>query len=593
MYIGSTDVTFQFKPSAIATAVILASVGLTGCGGGGGGGTTIVDPPPANSAPTDITLSANVVVENVAAAEVGTLTATDSNSGDTFTFSVNDDRFVIEGSTLRLANGTSLDYETDASVAISITVTDSGNASYSKEFTIDVTDVLEVTAPTTYAFESRFSSDSSVSYSGQIARHVLIAELFNYIGGQLQADVDNQVIASKADALAKMHSFYALSAEEYDLNAGDRALTISTTPGAQQTTLKQISSSHKDLTGKIAGNDTTGQHQDWSTAMAGWGAQGSTTPEAFAYHLMEQIANNVQTYINGSVRNDPNGNAINSLYVTETGIDLRQLLQKFLLGAVAFSQASDDYLDNTIEGKGLLADNTVADSDGTKPYTALEHAYDEGFGYFGAARNYNDYTDDEVAKKGGRDDWQGYHDTDGNGSIDLTAEYNFGNSTNASKRDRGTSANSNPTDFSKAAFDAFLMGRAIITDAAGTLDEMHMNGLLEQRDIILDNWEKSISATVVHYINETIADMAKLGNDDYNFATAAKHWAELKGFALNFQFNPYSPLSDEKFAELHTLIGDAPVVAIDGVEVYKAKLLEARALLQQAYDFDQENVEHW
>ena len=71
-------------------------------------------------------------------------------------------------------------------------------------------------------------------------------------------------------------------------------------------------------------------------------------------------------------------------------------------GAVGFSQGADDYLDDDTEGKGLLADHTAADEG--KPYTALEHAWDEGFGYFGGARNYLLYTDEEIAGEGGRDD---------------------------------------------------------------------------------------------------------------------------------------------------------------------------------------------
>ena len=39
---------------------------------------------------------------------------------------------------------------------------------------------------------------------------------------------------------------------------------------------------------------------------------------------------------------------IASVTVTETGLDLRQLIQKFLLMAVPFSQGTDDYLDDDV-----------------------------------------------------------------------------------------------------------------------------------------------------------------------------------------------------------------------------------------------------
>ena len=96
----------------------------------------------------------------------------------------------------------------------------------------------------------------------------------------------------------------------------------------------------------------------------------------------------------------------------------------------------DDYLDDDTEGKGLLADNTVAVEG--KPYTELEHQWDEGFGYWGGAVNYLDYTDDELASEDGRAEYvNGYNDHDGDGAIDLGSEINFGASVNAAKRDRG------------------------------------------------------------------------------------------------------------------------------------------------------------
>ena len=578
------------KRTLIATSVLIATLGLTGCGGGSSSSNpTPVDPPVTNSAPTDIALSNNEVSENMAAADIGELSATDSDSGDTFTYTVDDDRFAVSGNMLSLAADTALDYETDATVGINITVTDSGSATFTKAFTINVADVLE--PPMTYNFESQFSADSSVSYTGQIARHALIVDLFSYIGSNLRDDVLGEVITSRAEVIAKLHSYYLITPEEYDEIYGDRAILISTTPGAKQTTLKQISSSHKDLQGKIAGSDEVGQHKDWTTALVGWNEAGSITPDGLAQNLIEMIADNVQVYLNGDKRFDPFGNEITEFYLTEDGRDLNQLLQKFLHGAVSFSQATDDYLDDDTAGKGLQSDNTGAD--GEKAYTKLEHQFDEGYGYFGAARNYNEYTDDEVSAKGGRDDWQKYHDTDADGMIDLAAEYNFGNSTNASKRDRGTADKTNPTDFSKTVFDAFLMGRAIISDAGGALTDEQMAALQAQRDIIVLNWEKAISATVVHYINDSIADLDKIGTEDFSYSDLAKHWSEMKAFALNFQFNPRSPVTAEQFAQVHQLMGMAPVMNADGIEAYKASLIEARDILQAAYEFDAENVADW
>ena len=47
--------------------------------------------------------------------------------------------------------------------------------------------------------------------------------------------------------------------------------------------------------------------------------------------------------------------------------------------------------------------------------------------------------------------------------------------------------------------------------------------------------EKVIAATVVHYINDTLADMAQIGTSDYRQKDHNKHWAEMKGDAIVLQ----------------------------------------------------------
>jgi len=295
----------------------------------------------------------------------------------------------------------------------------------------------------------------------------------------------------------------------------------------------------------------------------------------------------------GEIPTDPAGNAISKVYVTAQGHDLSQIIAKFVAMGVFFAQGTDDYLDSDVDGKGLLASNAQYVKDGVaKPYSALGHAWDEGFGYFGAARDYNDYTDDELAGKS--DTKKNYFDTDGDGKIDLKTEYNFGHCLNAAKRDRGSQADSK-TDYSKAIFDAFLQGRFIISSAKGALSADAAKDLAAQRDIIVSNWEKAIAATVVHYINDVLADMATIGTDTYSFYDHAKHWGELKGFGLSFQFSRFSPMKDD-FVKFHDLVGDAPVLgtaSADDQAAYIKALKDARALLGKAYGFADKNVENW
>ncbi len=445
----------------------------------------------------------------------------------------------------------------------------------------DAGDAVEV--PAAYAFESRFTpGESSVAYSGQTMRQTLIADLTSYIGG-LTNEVDTAPPAA-GDVRTALLFYYA-----FDDTGMEVPLLLTTDPPLAQTTYGDISGP-SSLKAKLAGNDTATDHRDWNAgAFVGWTEGGATTPEELLLYWFDQIDALAVARGQGTPTLRPDGTPADHVYVTAAGQDLRQLVQKFLLGAVTYAQGTDDYLDDDVDGKGLL---TANERDEESAYTKLEHHWDEAFGYFGAARDYNDYTDDEIAGGGGRDEYQGFHDSNADGAIDLRSEFNFGASTNAAKRDRGSHPDAK-TDYSRGAMDAFLTGRAIIAAADGPLDEDAAEALAAQRDIAVANWELAIAATVVHYINDTLQDMATFGTEDYSFENHAKHWSELKGFALGLQFNPRSRLSDAQFAAIHSLIGDAPVLPnADAADIaaYEQGLLEARDIMQTAYGFDARNV---
>ena len=102
-----------------------------------------------NEAPTDLALSANTVAENAAnGTVVGTVSGTDSDTGDTRTYSLTDNaggRFAINSSTgqITVANRSLLNYESVTSHNLTVRVTDSGGLTYDETFTINVTDVNE------------------------------------------------------------------------------------------------------------------------------------------------------------------------------------------------------------------------------------------------------------------------------------------------------------------------------------------------------------------------------------------------------------------------------------------------------------------
>ncbi|MFM9024531.1 MAG: FKBP-type peptidyl-prolyl cis-trans isomerase [Planctomycetaceae bacterium] len=103
----------------------------------------------AADAPTDIALSAAVVAENAAVGTVvGTLSTTDVDAGDTFTYALvpgdgatDNAAFTIAGAVLRTASA--FDFETKSSYSIRVRSTDASNLSVEKVLAVTVTNVSE------------------------------------------------------------------------------------------------------------------------------------------------------------------------------------------------------------------------------------------------------------------------------------------------------------------------------------------------------------------------------------------------------------------------------------------------------------------
>ena len=427
----------------------------------------------------------------------------------------------------------------------------------------------DVDVPDTYEFDSALSpGESSVSYSGQVFRQLLMADMkaaLEVLTGMV--DANTGMYANPGTIKDYLWGVYWTG----ELLDGSRPHLLSFSTDALQTTYDEVSSG-KDLQGKIAGNDSATDYKNWTGGdFAGWNAP---SPEALVEAWLDMLDANVVAYAKGGDLTGIDGSAVSKVYFTSEGHDLQQLIQKFSGVAIAFHQAADDYTDDDVDGKGLNADH-IEPYKGTNPYTALEHAWDEAFGYFGAARAYGQWDDSEnkAASKG--------YDADGDGKIDLKTEVNWGHSVNCAKRDLGAVA---ATDFTGDAWAGFTLGRQLLAETAGTaLTEAQLNELKGHRDQAIGAWEKAIAATAVHYVNDTLQALKAATLDAEELATV---WSELKGFALAFQFNPRSPMSDADFVKLHNLLGEAP--SLDAS--YEADLIEARALMGTAYSFDSTNM---
>ena len=397
-----------------------------------------------------------------------------------------------------------------------------------------------IAVPQAYVFDSRFvEGESSVSYSGQVVRNLLLQDLKS-----LTDSVGKD--GGRSVAVQDMLKLY-----EYDDALNLKTRTSTGALSASESHYSSLSTG-KNLVGKISDEPVIGYNRTADDLVREW---------------FKTIADNSQ---------DPDKLGTPMAYTTDAGVDMSQMINKVLIGAVPYYQATGVYLNSLLE-----RDNSEA-RDGTDPYTAMEHAWDEAFGYFGAARDYFRYSDNQLA--GSVDDFT--FDSNGDGSIDFKSEYNFGLSRNAGKRDKGGSG----VDFTQEIFNAFLAGRTAITNQ-GTVSEISAH-----RQVAANGMEKVIAATVVHYINDTLSDMSKLGTAEENRANLNKHWAEMKGYTVALQYNPFRLITDGQLAELHGIMGKAPIYDEPGSNAHNTQVnnyKRAKDILQAAYGFSNANMEGW
>lgn len=247
-------------------------------------------------------------------------------------------------------------------------------------------------------------------------------------------------------------------------------------------------------------------------------------------------------------------------YIRADGVDLSQMVPKTIMGYVFYDQAINKYLESV---------NSDLNKDPQKGRgTDMEHHFDEAFGYFGAARDYNTYSDAEIKSSGEKD-------SDGNGKIDPESEQCFYYARTAAKRDVGTSSLSgdDQTDYTKTLFDAWLNGRASISNKDYATRDKAIT-------TIRKNWDNIIAATVIHYLNEVI-DEINNGKD------ISEHWAEAKGYSSMIPVSQYKKLSDGDINMLNTYLGQVPGDAkVDNLK-------KAKDLIRKAYGFSTAQVSNW
>lgn len=430
---------------------------------------------------------------------------------------------------------------------------------------------------------------TSVSYSGQMHRHALRDQLKSVLSSSDLAQT------TEADIIEHVNKYL----KNTDNVIGTEAIIAPADKEGFE--IKEVINndlSSKSLTGSMVAGSAS-----YADAISGvtehdevMGVPGTKTAEEVADMWVKNFAKNYAA----------TQNPVDST----NGYHYGQLMAKFLMGAVFYKQGVDKYLDEYLDDKS----NSTAYSDG-KIYTGIEHSWDEGFGYFGAAANYGLLTPEQnynVKKQ--KAAYFAYADWDGDGTVSLKTEYTSGPAYYAADADKNSGGQSM---YGKNIMAGFLGGRELISEAvdsnghARDLTAAEKATLKSYANTIQDNWEMVFAEGVYKYAGSMYNDiMAYEAAEDETAKSSAladyyKHFGEGKGLMLALQFGgSMSKMDKANFEEIDNLLGFGPVMAdgsqVDGIddetgyftksaagtssfETYKAALKEVQTKLDAFY----------
>lgn len=398
---------------------------------------------------------------------------------------------------------------------------------------------------------------NSVSYSGQIARHVLHDSL-KKLAGQGNGG------ANAAELEAKMLSYF---------NGTDKDLPIiaPTSKGdfkVKQTTVNEISKG-KNIAGKF-----------YKGAMPAW--PGNVNGKEAVLHMIKMAAK------------------ANKGFDAENGYDWGQIISKYTMGAMMYNQSVDNYLDEKLSAS--KKPNNKPYKDGAA-YTGKEHSWDEAFGYWGAPAHTLAITPKQAYGIAKRKDMAAA-DANGDGVVDLKSEMVFGPAYYAAGADKGGTKS---TKYLHTIMKAYLDGRKLITSAKGAaLSDAQRTQLKGYAAVIEENWEKVLAEAAFKYAGSVYKDIKKIADagDDAAKAKAyrayVKHWGELKGFVMALQTGKNN--LGATASELNKLVGFGPVTLdntyVTGIDAkgnferkrrlgwndYKLNMLKVQKLLSDTFD---------
>lgn len=366
--------------------------------------------------------------------------------------------------------------------------------------------IPNIDAPETYSFQR--NGESTVSYSGQTTR------------------------LEQADEL-----YAALNSAES--TAAGLDLMFNGSDGSSAGFANELLNG----TSKIIGSKTA------SSTLAG----SATTKERFNQYIAD-FASNVAPNWNmdaapgmpGSITSPDGGS---TYQINAVGQELDQLFFKGLIGAFTLDQIVNNYIHpNQLDSGTRIDDNDNGVLSDGKPYTDMEHKWDEGFGYL-------------YGQEGDLDDVGATVGSAPAGSGNLLMKY-FKKVNQEGGYEPG---------IGQIVYDAFIMGRTAIVNRDYDLREA-------QADIIQVELSKVIGYYAIHYLNDYLAKV-----EEGNIAKAHHSLSEAYGFILSLQFTnngndePYMSKGDVEyfldnyFADFHNI--DANYITAPGqgmIDVIKA-----------------------
>lgn len=201
-------------------------------------------------------------------------------------------------------------------------------------------------------------------------------------------------------------------------------------------------------------------------------------------------------------------------FVNAKGLELDQAFNKGLIGAFTLDQIINDYL-NLTEGEGVQEDNDTGIKAEGKPYTDIEHFWDEAYGYlYGASDadvlgNPNSRHLDEVVDK-----FLYKYVQRVNGDVDFEG-------------------------IADDIFQAFKTGRAAIV--AKNYEDSEA-----QADIIREKLSEIIGNRSVYYLKQGANKIRNSGVTAINDGSAFHDWSEGYGFIFSLQFT-YNTATGEPY----------------------------------------------